>query len=63
MVEGEVVDKWIKLGMLKYSLRLSQDRGWVHECDTISHNFEGELNTLVLYLPQSGTTWHLLQDV
>ena len=52
MVEGEVVDRWIQQGMIKYSLKLSQGRVSVHECDTISYNVKGGITSLVLYHPQ-----------
>ena len=41
VMEGEVVDRWIQQGMLKYSLNLSQGRVLFHECDTILHNVKG----------------------
>ena len=48
--------------MLKYSLKLSQGRGWVHKCDTILHKIKGGLNSLVLYLPQDRTDWDGVKD-
>ena len=61
-MEGEVVDKWILIGMLKESHTLSQGWGLVHEWDTISHNSEGGIISLVLYLPQDRSAWGRVQD-
>ena len=62
MVEVEVVYIWIQQVMLKYSRKLSQGQGRVHEYNTISHNVEGELTSLVLYLLQDGTAWEIVQE-
>ena len=62
MVEGEVVDRWIQRGMLKYSRKLSQGGLLVHECDNILHNVEGGLTSLVLYIPQARRAWEGVQD-
>ena len=45
MVEGEVVNIWIQRGILKYSLKLSQVWGQVHECNVITYNIEVGLNS------------------
>ena len=48
--------------MLKYSCKLSQGRGWFHECDTILPSIKGGLTSLVLYLLKSGTALNKVQD-
>ena len=62
MVEGKVVDICIQQDMIKYIRKLYQGQGRAHECNMISHNIEGDLTSLVLYLPQAGTAWDGVQE-